>query len=379
MFRIRRLHFLGTNYQQWHSEAVEGRYLQMKKIKVVDIFCGAGGASTGISQAIHTLGRDIELIAVDQWRPAIETHQANHPEARHICMPVEDVQRDSIPAPFLLWASPPCIDHSPARGARPKSSASQGLAWEVIRWAKAIQPTTIIIENVPQFLNWGDLNDEGYPMEEHVGRKFKQWSAALASLGYWVDWRILMSADYGDPTTRRRLYVQATRRRITWPVPSHAESDGLFPARPWIPAIDIIDPGITGRRVYGRKNPLSEKTIQLIQSMLRDTEMGQHDRSKFIMINIRGERRSVDIKKPFPTITGSNTLALVRREQINRRSELTLRFLTPEELAKGQGFPATYQFVGSKRQVIKQIGNAVTVNTAKALANAVIWASGDKP
>lgn len=413
LFRIGHCAPPGVQYQKDKTEAVEGQYCRMEKITVVDIFCGCGGASTGIMNAAKYLDRDIQLIAVDQSRPAIETHEANHPGVRHICMPVENVNLSEIDHPYLLWASPPCTDHSVARGARPKSSASQGLAWEAIRWIKELHPEIVLVENVLGFLGWGPLGHDGRPIRSRAGETFLQFVAALESFGYRVDWKILCAADYGDPTSRRRLFIQAIKRccvppgGIRWPAPTHSEHPDMFTARRWRSARDIIDWSIRGVAISRRRKHLSENTIKRIESgirkywreaaepfliSLRGTSPAQIKGSPesiarplrtvsaggihealiepFLLRYTSEDNRHASIHRPIGTLDTSPRYALIggNPDEI----AVTHRMLQPHELAAAQGFPPDYHFCGTQTDVIKQIGNAVPVNTAAALCRAAL-------
>jgi DNA (cytosine-5)-methyltransferase 1 len=220
----------------------------MKKIfRAVDLFCGAGGESTGMSLAAQERGMKLELLAVNHWELAIETHAANHPSAEHLCESVERVDpTKAVPGQKLdlLWASPECTHHSIARGGRPRSDQSRASAWLILKWLSELYVERVIIENVPEFLSWGPLDKSGQPIQKQKGKTFMAFIEALRSLGYSVDWKILTAADYGDPTTRRRLFVQAVkgRKRILWPQITHMDGDSnLMGYQPWVPARNIID------------------------------------------------------------------------------------------------------------------------------------------
>ena len=175
--------------------------------RIADLFCGAGGTSAGAIEAIEAIGLTPELTAVNHWDVAIETHTKNHPDMRHLCTGVDAVnprdlfQEDELD---LLWASPECTHHSIARGGKPCNDQSRSTAWCVIRWAEALRPPVILIENVPEFQTWGPIGTNGRPLASRKGETFRAWLAAIESLGYKTDYRLLCAADYGDPTTRDR-------------------------------------------------------------------------------------------------------------------------------------------------------------------------------
>ena len=193
-----------------------------KTYNVVDMFCGAGGESTGIMQAALEQDLKVNLLAINHWERAMETHAANHPSAEHLCESVERIDPTQVIKGGkldLLWASPECTHHSVARGGRPKSDQSRASAWLILKWLSELYVERVIIENVPEFLSWGPLDSAGKPVQSQKGKTFRAFVLSMQSLGYTVDWKILTAADYGDPTTRRRLFIQAVkgRKRIMWP------------------------------------------------------------------------------------------------------------------------------------------------------------------
>ena len=281
---------------------------------VVDMFCGGGGESSGIVPAYEAMGQRIELHAINHWERAIETHAANYPWAEHWCTPVHALD----PAATirgrrvdLLWASPECTHHSNARGGRPKSDQFRASAWEVLKWIQDLFVRRVIIENVPEFTGWGPLDDEGRVVKERKGETFNAFLTALRSLGYEVEWRILNAADYGAPTTRRRLFIQAVRdgKRIMWPEPSHAQDR-------WIPASSIIDWGIPGQSIFTRKRPLADATLRRIEHGIRKY---WGDMAEPFLVVLRGTGTSRDIHRPAPTITAAGQhLGLVRPLVLNQ-------------------------------------------------------------
>ena len=236
---------------------------------VVDLFAGGGGASTGIEQAI---GRHVD-VAVNHDREAISLHTANHPQTRHHCSDVFEVDpltvTDGQPV-GLLWASPDCKHFSKAKGGKPVSKKIRSLAWVVIKWAKAVQPRVICLENVEEFQTWGPLAADGRPCPQRKGKTFALWVAQLRNLGYAVEWRELRACDYGAPTIRKRLFLVARRdgQPITWPSPTHAQPDakGKVPPglKPWRTAADCIDWSIPAPSIFNRARPLADATCRRI-------------------------------------------------------------------------------------------------------------------
>lgn len=283
----------------------------MKKFHMADLFCGAGGTSTGALEAIRTMGYEPNLTAINHWDVAIATHTTNHPGARHLCVSIDDINPKTLFAEEgldLLWASPECTHHSVARGGKPINDQSRATAWCVVRWAEAVRPPVILVENVPEFESWGAIGSNGRPLASKKGATFLAWVEALKSLGYRVDWRVLCAADYGDPTTRRRLFVQAVRgrRKIVWPDPTHApdgETDMFGTRKPWVAAKEIIDWSLPGQSIYERKRPLSPKTMKRIMVGLKKFGLTRHDHAEPFIITMEHGGSVRSAARPLPTIT----------------------------------------------------------------------------
>lgn len=264
---------------------------------VVDLFAGGGGASTGIEQALR---RHVD-IAINHDADAVALHEANHPQTRHYVSDVFDVdplQATGGQAVGLLHASPDCTHHSQARGGQPRSRAIRSLSWVVHRWAGKVRPRLITLENVEQILQWSPLvakrcpktgrvlrldgtvapKGERTPIDQQflvpdVSRKGHNWEhfvAGLRRLGYAVQWRTLVAADYGAPTTRRRLFLIARcdGLPITWPEPTHAKHPGPGRKR-WRAAAECIDWSIPCPSIFERERPLAEATLRRIAKGVR--------------------------------------------------------------------------------------------------------------
>ena len=228
---------------------------------IVDNFAGGGGASTGIEYA---LGRHVD-IAINHSPQAIAMHRANHPQTKHFCENICDVDpREACgQRPVgLAWFSPDCTHFSRAKGTQPLKKEIRGLAWVVIRWATAVRPRIIVLENVEEFQTWGPLDANGRPLREGLGDTFRQWLATLQGLGYRVEFRSLVAADYGTPTTRRRFFLIARcdGHPIVWPEPTH----GRATSQPWRAAADVIDWSLPVPSIFSRRRPLAEATLQRI-------------------------------------------------------------------------------------------------------------------
>lgn len=273
----------------------------------VDLFAGGGGASTGIEQAI---GRPVD-IAVNHDPQAVSLHAANHPQTEHFCSDVFEVDPVTVTAgrPVgLLWASPDCKHFSKAKGAKPVSKKIRGLAWVVIRWAKAVRPRVICLENVEEFKTWGPLGPDSLPCPARKGTTFARWVAQLRNLGYAVDWRELRGCDYGAPTIRKRFFLVARcdGQPIVWPEPTHAAPDSLAvqakKLKLWRTAAECIDWSIPCPSIFERKKPLADATCRRIAKGLVRYVIEAKQPFIVSIANWSGESiRGVD--KPLSTVT----------------------------------------------------------------------------
>lgn len=225
---------------------------------VVDNFAGGGGASLGIEMA---LGRSPD-IAVNHDPEAVALHAENHPATRHLCESVWDVDPEEVTdgrRVALAWFSPDCTHFSKAKGGRPRSKKIRGLAWVVIRWAKAVRPRVIILENVEEFRTWGPLLDDGQPCPQRRGATFRRWICDLEACGYQVEVRELRACDFGAPTTRKRLFVIARSdgQPIVWPTASHGTDT-------YRTAAECIEWSVPCPSIFDRKKPLANNTMRRI-------------------------------------------------------------------------------------------------------------------
>lgn len=236
---------------------------------IVDSFAGGGGASKGIEMA---LGRCPD-IAINHDPQALVMHEANHPATRHYCESVWDVDPVRVCAgrPVgLAWFSPDCCHHSKAKGGKPRNQKIRGLAWVAVRWAAAVRPRVICLENVEEFEHWGPLHrsgpQAGTPIRARRGETFRAFVRKLERLGYAVEWRQLRACDYGAPTIRKRLFLVARcdGAPIVWPEPTHGP--GLVPYQV---AADIIDWSLPCPSIFERRRPLADKTLARIARGIR--------------------------------------------------------------------------------------------------------------
>lgn len=254
------------------------------EVTAADLFCGAGGTSTGLVEAVEDLEREygikvrLRLTAVNHWDVAIETHSANHTFAQHACSSLVGVDPLAvIPGPLdLLVASPECTHHSNARGGRPMSDQSRSSGDDVVRWIRLKRPGMVIIENVREYRSWGPLGKNGRPIKSRKGEFYQRFLQQIRELGYTVEERLICCADNGDPTTRTRLFIYCRRQvdaPIAWPAPAYSKHpDELLVGgtQKWLTARDhVIDWSERGTSILTRRKMLSPNTWRRIFAGLR--------------------------------------------------------------------------------------------------------------
>ncbi len=292
---------------------------------IVDNFAGGGGASTGIELAT---GYSVD-IAINHDPEAIKMHKANHPNTKHYCenvWAVDPVKACGGHPVALAWFSPDCKHFSKAKGGKPKDKNIRGLAWVACRWAGLVRPRVIMLENVEEFKTWGPLGRRHHPIKSKQGETFRKFVQQLTDLGYEVEFRELVAADYGAPTMRKRFFMIARcdGKPIVWPKPTHAPADseevkaGL--RKPYVgaytqldfslPCPSIFDTSEEIKEKYGIRavRPLAPKTMERIARGLKKFVLDNPE--PFIVPIGYGERKGQaprvhDIEKPLPTIVGS--------------------------------------------------------------------------
>jgi DNA (cytosine-5)-methyltransferase 1 len=186
---------------------------------------------------------------------------------------------------------------------------SRASAWLILRWAEALFIRNILIENIPEFMDWGPLSAKGRPIKKLKGTTFRAFIESLKSLNYHVDYRVINCANYGDPTTRHRLFIMASKaRKPVWPEPTHLQhgADMFGTYQPWKTAKEIIDWDHKGKSIYARKKPLSPNTMRRI--MVGLTKFGG---GAFVIgQQTPAAPRSVD--RPLPTVAGAGAISLVQ-------------------------------------------------------------------
>ncbi len=242
---------------------------------VADLFCGAGGLSNGTARAMRQLGLPVQMIGVNHWPVAIETNRRNHKEHadRIHCADLESALPLTIVPEGrldLLTAAPSCVFHSRARGGRPVHDQQRMDPWHVVRWCTELRVARVLVENVPEFMDWGPCSlVTGRPIKSRRGEYFRAWVAALEAVGFKVDWKVVCCADFGDPTTRRRFFLigRSDGKRLSWPEFTHDRVGGtdLLGSRPrWRGAREVIDWTMTGKSIFTRMKPLKPNTLRRI-------------------------------------------------------------------------------------------------------------------
>lgn len=294
---------------------------------IVDNFAGGGGASTGIEMAT---GYSVD-IAINHDPEAIKMHKANHPNTKHYCenvWAVDPVKACKGHPVALAWFSPDCKHFSKAKGGKPKDKNIRGLAWVACRWAGLVRPRVIMLENVEEFKTWGPLGRRHHPIKAKQGETFQKFVQQLTDLGYEVQFRELIAADYGAPTMRKRFFMIARcdGKPIVWPEPTHAPADseevkaGL--KKPYVgaytqidfsrPCPSIFDTSEEIKEKYGIRavRPLAQKTMDRIARGFIKFVLDNPE-PFIIQCNHGGERRPNDIREPMPTITGKHGYGIV--------------------------------------------------------------------
>lgn len=243
---------------------------------IVDNFAGGGGASTGIELAA---GRPV-AIAINHDPDAILLHKTNHPYTEHLQASVWDVDPVAVcrGRPVgLAWFSPDCKHFSKAKGAALVDRNIRGLAWIVLRWAALVRPRVIMLENVEEFQTWGPVR-KGKPVKSKAGQTFRKWKKQLSDLGYAIEHRELVAADYGAPTTRKRfvLVARCDGKPIVWPVPTHGSRDSeavkAGKLLPWRSAAEIIDWTIPGYSIFDSKQEILERYgVKVVRPLAENT------------------------------------------------------------------------------------------------------------
>lgn len=304
----------------------------MINLLYIDLFCGAGGTSTGVENARVNESQCAKVIAcVNHDANAIASHAANHPDALHftedirtlelsgLVAHVEKMKMQYPDAYVVLWASLECTNFSKAKGGQPRDADSRTLAEHLFRYIEAINPDYIQIENVEEFMSWGDMDEKGHPVSKDKGRCYEKWKRNVKKYGYDFDWRILNAADYGAYTTRKRFFGIFAKKGlpIVFPEATHCKNgrkDMFSKLEKWRPVKEVLDFSDEGESIFTRKKPLAEKTLERIYAGLIKFVAGGKDAFivKYNSMSRTGKYQSPSIDEPCPTVATQGRLALAK-------------------------------------------------------------------
>lgn len=257
------------------------------RLLYIDLFCGAGGTSTGVEKARLDGAKCAKVVAcVNHDANAIASHQANHPDTLHFTEDIRTLElsplvkhldkvKEKYPNAYVvLWASLECTNFSKAKGGMPRDADSRTLAEHLFRYIEALQPDYIQIENVEEFMCWGDLDKHGKPISKDKGRCYLKWVNNVKNYGYDYDYRILNAANFGAYTSRKRFFGQFAKcgLPIVFPEQTYAkngdEGDMFHQYKKWKPVREVLDLNDEGTSIFTKKKPLCEKTLERIYAGL---------------------------------------------------------------------------------------------------------------
>lgn len=307
----------------------------------IDLFCGAGGTSTGVERAQVKGEKCAKVIACVNHDPnAIASHAANHPEALHFTEDIRTLdlteltelvynKRDESPNDIIvLWASLECTNFSKAKGGQPRDADSRTLAEHLFRYIEAIDPDYIYIENVEEFMCWGDLDENGKPISRDEGRLYLKWVQNVCSYGYRFDHRLLNAANYGARTSRTRFFGIFAKGSlpIAWPEPTHCKggrkADMFHPAlKPWEPCRTALDLHIEGESIFTRKKPLVEHSLERVYAGAIKYIAGGKEAFliKYNSYSQSGKYVAPGIDEPCPTVAVQNRLGVAKVQFLSKQ------------------------------------------------------------
>lgn len=317
----------------------------MGKIKLlyIDLFCGAGGTSTGVEHAKLFNKKCAKVVAcVNHDANAIASHQANHPDTLHFTEDIRTLElsplvahlkkvRKKYPDAYVvLWASLECTNFSKAKGGQPRDADSRTLAEHLFRYIEALQVDYIQIENVEEFMSWGDMDEHGHPISKDKGRCYLKWVKTVQQYGYDYDYRILNAADFGAYTSRKRFFGQFAKcgLPIVFPVQSYAKNGdegGMFHQyKKWKPVREVLDLQDEGSSIFMKKKPLCEKTLERIfAGLVKFVAGGKKKYEDFILkynsMNKSGHYRPVPTDEPCPVVATQNRLGYVKLNFLSKQ------------------------------------------------------------
>ena len=316
----------------------------------IDLFCGAGGTSSGVEYASVDGRKCAEVVAcVNHDKNAILSHMANHPNTLHFTEDIRTLELSPMvarlqekkaehpKAKVVLWASLECTNFSKAKGGQPRDADSRTLAEHLFRYIEALQPDYIQIENVEEFMCWGELDENGKPISKRRGIDYIRWVKNVCGYGYDFSWRILNAADFGAYTSRKRYFGQFARTGlpIAFPEQTYAKPNmafesqvlgNLFPNqyKPWKAVRDVLDLEDDGESIFTRRKPLCEKTLERIYAGLVKFVAGgkkNHDAwiLKYNSMNKNHHHNAPSLDEPCPTVAAQNRLGLVKCQFLSKQ------------------------------------------------------------
>lgn len=315
----------------------------MIKLLYIDLFCGAGGTSTGVESARMGGEKCAKVIAcVNHDANAIASHAANHPDAIHYTEDIRTLElsplvahlkkmREKYPDAYVvLWASLECTNFSVAKGGQPRNADSRTLAEHLYRYIEMLNPDWVQIENVKEFMSWGDLDEKGHPVSKDKGRCYLRWVKKIRSYGYNYDWQLLNAADFGAYTSRKRFFGQFAKKGlpIVFPTPTYAKNGdegGMFHQyKKWKPVREVLDLTDEGTSIFTKKKPLCEKTLERIYAGLVKFVAGGKKKYddmilKYNSMNSKGSYKPVPTDEPCPTVACQNRLGYVKLNFLSKQ------------------------------------------------------------
>lgn len=313
------------------------------KLLYIDLFCGAGGTSTGVENARLFGKKCAKVVAcVNHDANAIASHQANHPDTLHFTEDIRTLELSPLvthlkkmqnkypDAYVVLWASLECTNFSRAKGGQPRDADSRTLAEHLFHYIEAISPDYIQIENVEEFMCWGDLDENGKPVSKDRGRCYIKWVNTVRAYGYDFDWKVLNAADFGAYTSRKRFFGQfaKTGLPIVFPHQTYAKNGdegGMFRQyKKWKPVREVLDLGDEGTSIFAKKKPLCEKTLERIYAGLVKFVAGgkkQHETwiLKYNSMNQQHHHNAPSIEEPCLTVAVQNRLGFVKLNFLSKQ------------------------------------------------------------
>lgn len=302
----------------------------------IDLFCGAGGTSTGI----HLANGNV-IACVNHDAKAIESHRENHPKTKHFTEDIRDFnvvlklkkivdklrakEHDCI---INIWASLECTNYSKAKGGLPRDGDSRTLANHLFMYVEHLKPNYLYIENVREFMAWGPLDENGKPISRKNGTDYIRWIESVKQYGYNYDWKLLNAADFGAYTSRQRYFGVFAMHSfpISFPEPTHYDTrkkkfdNGMFDfvKKPWKAVKEVLKLEEKGQSIFTRKKPLAENTLKRIYAGLIKFVAGGETEFTKVYNSGNDSNRVKSINEPLGSLTTQNSHAIVQTAFIKK-------------------------------------------------------------